>query len=203
MDDIINIKNISFFYTKKHYIFKDFNLKIEKANLNLIKGSNGSGKTTLLKLILNILKPKKGKIIYNKNLIFSYVPQYLKVDDSYPMTVKDLLFMGLVNKYKIFFKQNNKLLKETLNKVGFDDNILNDIYGQFSGGQKQRLLIARAIINNFDVIILDEPFANLDIKSTEIIRNILFNLINQQKTIILVSHKEEFKKFNLINLEEK
>lgn len=198
--DVITLKNICFRYSlKSKYIFKNINLSIKKNDKICIYGPSGSGKTTLLNIILGLLKPSSGKILYNKNnyldyqkfigsnRIFGYVSQktYLTND-----TIKNnILFGSKYNKNKFDKSLKMSGLKKIISKKKFANLIVEkvgDKGDKLSGGQAQRVAMARAIYHNSKILIFDEPTNHLDNESAgEII-----NMLNQNKdhTIVIISH---------------
>lgn len=202
----IEVNNLSFSFNKKK-LFKNLNFKIKKNEIFGLFGKSGSGKTTLGLILMGLIKPKNGEILYKsysnkknfnpKNLdIFSYIPQEINL-------MEDSIFENI--KFNFKNKQDNKKIKNLLksfnlfDEIDFNSNKNNS--NRISGGQKQRILICRAIYNQKKVIILDEPSSNLDKKNID-------NLINQLKTIkknvfiIMISHDKELKKIcdNFIDL---
>jgi len=181
---LINIKNLSFSYTKASELLKDINLNIPKGVYLSVLGENGSCKSTLIKLILGILKPDSGAITLDSSKI-SYVSQRLdNFNSEFPITVTEVLSCHA----RTIGIKNSKNIHEALHKVNmceFSDNLI----GNLSGGQQQRIFIARALIGNPDLIILDEPSTGVDEKSQNEIYPLLQTLnLELGKTIISVEH---------------
>ncbi len=182
-------------YKTGNPIITDISLAVEEKEFLGIIGPNGGGKTTLLKVILGLLKPSKGKVLIdgktqnNKDYKIGYVPQYSNFDDTYPISVKNVVSMGLTSRSLFPLKLNNsdlQMIENTLEKV----NLLNKIdvqIGHLSGGEKQRVLIARALATHPKILVLDEPTASVDTQTGLSIYELLAEL-NKEKTIILVSH---------------
>ena len=181
---MINIKNLSFSYTKGSELLKDVNLNIPKGIYLSVLGENGSCKSTLIKLILGILKPDSGLITLDSNKI-SYVSQKLdNFNSEFPITVKEVLSCHA----KTIGLKNPKSVHESLHKVNMCE-FSSNLIGNLSGGQQQRIFIARALLGNPDLIILDEPSTGVDEKSQNEIYPLLQNLnANLGKTIISVEH---------------
>lgn len=185
MNVAIELINVTAGYKPSEPVIKDINLKIAEKEFLGIIGPNGGGKTTLLKVILGLIKPNKGKLIIdgtenNSNSKIGYVPQYSNFDKTYPISVKDVVSMGI--------KVNNiqSVIESALSKV----NLLNKMnvqIGHLSGGEQQRVLIARALATNPKILLLDEPTASIDTQTGNNIYELLTEL-NKEKTIILVSH---------------
>ena len=181
---MINIKNLSFSYTKGSELLKDVNLNIPKGIYLSVLGENGSCKSTLIKLILGILKPDSGLITLDSNKI-SYVSQKLdNFNSEFPITVNEVLSCHA----KTIGLKNPKSVHESLHKVNMCE-FSSNLIGNLSGGQQQRIFIARALLGNPDLIILDEPSTGVDEKSQNEIYPLLQNLnANLGKTIISVEH---------------
>lgn len=181
---MINIKNLSFSYTKGQDLLKNINLVIPDGIYLSILGENGSCKSTLIKLILGLLKPDLGIITLDSDKI-SYVPQRLdNFNGEFPITVKEVL----TSHSKAIGIKNEKVIKDSLKKVNMTE-FENNLIGNLSGGQQQRIFIARALIGNPDLIILDEPSTGVDEKSQNEIYPLLQRLNKDfGKTIISVEH---------------
>lgn len=176
--EVIRLHNIHFSYDTE-MVLKGVNLNIQEKEFLGIVGPNGGGKTTLLKIILGILKPQIGDTYVHGKM--SYVPQHLNFDKNFPINVLDVVKMGLNDQAKAMLVLKKLEIK----------NLANKKFGELSGGQRQRTLIARALVSNPDILILDEPTANIDKEAQENVQNILKDL-NKEKTIIMVSHHFDF-----------
>jgi len=190
-NDII-LNNISFAY-KQRNILENVDLVIKKGEFASIVGPNGGGKTTLLKLILGLIKPDRGKIrILGKapdkvRQQIGYMPQYAHLDMDFPATVMDVVLMGRLQKTTLWFSKEDKArVLNAIDEVGMTA-FVNTEFNELSGGQKQRILIARALCSSPDILLLDEPTANVDHQTEENLFSILQKL-NSKMTILLVSH---------------
>ncbi|WDV45037.1 ATP-binding cassette domain-containing protein [Clostridiaceae bacterium M8S5] len=185
--DIIQFENVTANYGKICAL-KNVTISVKKGEFISITGDNGSGKSTLLKLILGLKKPKTGKVIIARNYNIAYVPQFRAFDSSFPIDVKSVILQGRLKKNFPFSRYNKEDIKalEYYSKVLCLQSLLERQIGELSGGQIQKVLIARALIAGSDVLLLDEPTANIDEDSTKEILKILKNL--NDKTIILVTH---------------
>jgi len=180
---MVEIKNLTFKYNNE-IILENINLKIEKYDYVALIGPNGGGKTTLIKLILGLLKPTSGKIILNTKKI-GYVPQYTNFSLDIPIRVIDVVLQGRLNKFKFFYNEKDKKIAlEKLSLVGMS-KFQNKKISDLSGGQRQRVLIARALVNEPDILILDEPTSAIDIKGQKEIYKILKSL---NITKLIISH---------------
>lgn len=182
---MINIKDLTFSYTNAQpYLLDNINLHIEAGSYVSILGENGSAKSTLIKLILKLLKPQSGSIALNTDIV-GYVPQRMEnYNSQFPITVYEMLQCHL----KTLKLKDKSLIAESLEKV----NMLqykNSLIGNLSGGQQQKIFIARAIMSTPDLIVLDEPSTGVDIPSQEDIYNLLKELNRKHHvTIVSVEH---------------
>ncbi|MBP9984351.1 MAG: ABC transporter ATP-binding protein [Prevotella sp.] len=189
---IIDIKNITAKYTQK-IALENVSLKVFDDDYLGIIGPNGGGKTTLMKIILGMMKPDCGSVTFFKKgqqtdkINIGYLPQYTDIDRKFPISVYDVILSGL--KKKLF----RKYTKEQLNQVheiiaNMELEELKDNHiGSLSGGQLQRVLLARAIVSKPEVLILDEPNTYIDKRFQEQMYEML-NEINKYCAIIIVSH---------------
>lgn len=205
--NIVEIKNLSFSYGHD-IVLNNLNLNIKDGGLNIILGENGSGKSTLLKLILGELKVNSGSIkLFGEDISkfknfekIGYVPQIQVANQmAFPVTCLELVVLNLYRdfgKVKIPKDEQLRRAKEILIKMGLEKQI-NTPLNELSGGLKQRAMIARALINNPELLILDEPTAGIDVKSKEQFINILSSMQKNNITIMLVTHEMEFIEENL------
>lgn len=194
MKPIIQINNIWANYGKRD-ILQDVSLIIEENDFLGIIGPNGGGKTTLVKILLGLLKPEKGSIIFYQNgkpvdkIIMGYLPQFSQIDKKFPISAREVILSGLAHKKSVFNKYNHndyKRVDEIINQLGLN-GIENRQIGQLSGGQLQRVLLGRAIVAHPQLLILDEPNTYLDSEGEERLYDSL-EQINKESAIILVSH---------------
>lgn len=189
MNKIIEIKNLSFSYDKLN-VLENISLDILQDDFLAIIGPNGGGKSTLLKLILGLLKSKKGLIKKQiKNSYIGYVPQNTNLNIDFPITALEVVLMGHVGQKKSFFgytKDDISCAMNSLKQVGMD-NFANSKIGDLSGGQRQRVFIARALCSNPKVMLLDEPTASIDVKGQSEIYELLKEL-NKSISIVVISH---------------
>ena len=189
MNKIIEIKNLFFAYDKID-VLEDINLDILDNDFLAIIGPNGGGKSTLLKLILGLLKSKRGFIKKDlKNLSIGYVPQNTNLNIDFPITSLEVVLMGHTGKKKSFFgykKDDISCALNSLKQVGMEDFADSKI-GDLSGGQRQRVFIARALCSNPKIMLLDEPTASIDVKGQSEIYDLLKDL-NKSISIVVISH---------------
>ncbi len=168
----ISVKDLSFAYNSD-YVLKDCNLEIDKGELALILGGNGSGKSTLIKIILGELKAKSGKVellekdisSYKSFKEIGYVPQVNIINKiAFPVTVLELVVLNLYEDFgflKIPKKEHYEKAKKILRDMDLEKYI-NYPVNELSGGLQQRAMIAKAMINSPEILILDEPTAGVD-----------------------------------------
>lgn len=185
MEIMIKAENLCFSYTGlKPYVLDQITLDIKKGEYVSIVGDNGCGKTTLMKLILQLQKPSSGTITCQAGKI-GYVPQ--KTDFSnqgFPITVFEMLY----SYSKILKIKDKSILMENLKAVGMQD-YKNALMDTLSGGQAQKVRIARALIGNPQLLVLDEPSTGVDIGSQIEIYSILKKLnVEKEMTILSVEH---------------
>lgn len=182
---MIDIKNLCFSYTKSNnYILNNINLNIKDGTYTSIIGENGCGKSTLVKLILKLLNPSSGTIETNCKRI-GYVPQVMEnFNFGFPITVFEILSCHM----KTLHLKDSNIINNSLLSVGMLD-FKNNLIGDLSGGQRQKIFIARALIGNPDTIIMDEPSTGIDVKSQNDIYSTLKHLNrNNNVTVISVEH---------------
>lgn len=188
MKELINIKNLSVSYDNLKVI-DNISLKIFEGEFVGIIGPNGGGKSTLLKSMLGLINIDSGIININEKNI-GYVPQFATVDKRFPISVLEVVLSGMIDKnIKPFFKFNKKMIDKAYSKleqVGIKD-LANRQISELSGGQFQRMLIARALAVDPKILFLDEPTASVDTVSMNNIYELL-EKINKDTTIVLVTH---------------
>lgn len=186
---LISIKDLSV-TTKDKKILENINVDIYSDDFIAILGPNGAGKTTLIKCILKLCK-YTGKINYYNKVKIGYVPQTKTFDKDFPITVLETLTLGSLNNKNLFFSKPDKKVKNkalSLLKQFNLSNYENKLVNTLSGGQLQKTLICRALMSNCNILILDEPTANLDIDSKIETFKLLKNL-NKKIAILLISHQ--------------
>lgn len=192
MEDIIlKLENVSFGYNND-LILDNINLNINRSEFVGIIGINGSGKSTLLKLILGINKPTKGSIIKNRNVKIGYVNQTTMTEEgSFPANVYEIVSLGLKKKPFSFINTVDKSrVNEMLEKFSLTE-LKDKSISSLSGGQAQKVKIAKVLLSDPDIIILDEPTSGIDEDSENMLLDIIYDLNKMNKTIILVSHNKD------------
>ena len=193
-NSVIKIHDLHFSYGNP-VILEDIQLDIKAKEFVGMVGPNGSGKTTLLKIILGLLDPDKGSVEvlgkqpYQAVKEIGYMPQLTPFSRDFPISVEETLLMGRLGKTSsigLFSKEDKQVAADSMEAVEVLDLRKRSI-GSLSGGQLQRVLIARALTCNPEIMILDEPTANVDMKIEKDIFDLLKKL-NEKITIIVVTH---------------
>ncbi|MBC8318853.1 MAG: ABC transporter ATP-binding protein [Desulfobulbaceae bacterium] len=192
-DQVIEFDNVSFAYGAVP-VLSNVSFSIERNHSVCIVGPNGGGKSTLIKLILGLLEPDEGKVTIlggdpdDGRSQIGYMPQYIRYDQSFPVSVMDVALMGRIGKSaKIFYSQKDKnATMAALEGMGVAD-LANRPFNDLSGGQRQRVLIARAMACDPELLLLDEPTANVDPAVESQLHHILKEL-TERITVITVSH---------------
>jgi len=194
MEDAIEVEDLSFAY-QDHLVLRDVSFRIKTGEFIGIIGPNGGGKTTLLKLLMGSLMPQKGriKVFGNAPQYFlehiSYVPQTVRFDKQFPISVLEVVLMGRLAYlpwYGWYNKEDLQIAREALARVKMS-HLENRPFGTLSGGQAQRVLIARALASKPKLLLLDEPTASIDTQAQAEVYNILEELTGTM-TILMVTH---------------
>ncbi|PMR65016.1 ABC transporter ATP-binding protein [Streptococcus intermedius] len=178
---ILETRHLSKIYGNKRAVH-DLNLQIEAGSFTAILGPNGAGKSTTIQMLTRLLQPTTGEILYNSNIKLGVVFQNSVLDDM--LTVRENLDIR-AGQYNRIDKEKVDSLIEQLGLKKFS----TQLYGTLSGGQKRRVDIARALLNNPDVLFLDEPTTGLDIQTRKVIWDLIHHLQMKEKmTVILTTH---------------
>lgn len=182
----IEINNLWFFYDAVS-VLQRVNLRVQKGEFIGIMGPNGGGKTTLLKLLMGFLRPAQGMVSVRG--VVGYVPQVHRTDRDFPITLHELVLLGALSKMSFwgtYPKEVKERADELIDQLGLTPH-KNKVFGALSGGLAQRALLARSLLSDPDLLLLDEPTANIDASSTAVIYELLHSL-KGRKTILLVTH---------------
>ena len=198
----IEIKNLKFGYNE-NLILKGVNLDLDQGNFAVISGENGSGKSTLIKLILGELKKDHGSIklfgiemedFKNFDKI-GYVPQVNEaIKIAFPVSAREYVGLNLYKEFSIIntiTKKSKSKIENTFSTLKIKDLIDRPV-NTLSGGQAQRVMIARAMVNNPDILILDEPTVGIDQKSKEDFLDLIVHLNTHHGiSILMITHEME------------
>ncbi len=184
---MLSVKDIHFSYDKEQEsIFQGHSFSLNKGDVLAILGPNGSGKTTLIKTLLKLLPLDKGEIKLEGSV--SYVPQ--ETLSPFDYCVKEMVVMGRSSKNGLFAvpcKNDYVKTKEVLDQVGML-HTLEDSFSTLSGGQKQMVLIARALVSNPNVIMLDEPCSALDYHNQDKVLEAISKVAKEGKIVVFTTH---------------
>ena len=196
----IEVKDLVFSYGKDEVLNK-VSFDLNRGDFLTIQGENGSGKSTLIKLILKDLKKDSGQIkLFGEDLEnfddyskIGYVPQVNDANKiAFPVTGKEFVVLNLYKKFNIFNRPNKKCYKkvEEIFEILNIENLLNIPFKQLSGGQAQKVMIARAMVNDPKILLLDEPTVGVDEKSKRDFLKLLAYLNDKHKiSILMISHE--------------
>jgi len=186
---MIQYKDVSFCYGRD-CIFENFNLTIKTGDYALIIGPNGAGKSTFINLMLGLITPNKGEVTYDGIPLkqfahwdrIGYVAQRISlISGLMPISVYEIVAMGVVGHV------SREAVLDKLKLLEMSEYIDTNIH-DLSGGQQQRVFIARALMSDPDVLILDEPTTGLDVQTTRRFYELIAQLHQMGKTIIIVTH---------------
>ena len=194
--DHIKVNNISVIYRNGFTAIHDTTFSLPEGSITALVGVNGSGKSTVFKSIMGLVSLKTGSVnilgltvkqALKKNVV-AYVPQTEEIDWDFPILVEDVVMMGRyghMNMLRMSTKKDQELVEQALLRVDMQGYRKRQI-GELSGGQKKRIFLARALAQQSKVILLDEPFTGVDVKTEEQIM-VLLKALREEGKIILVS----------------
>jgi zinc transport system ATP-binding protein len=194
MDTLVQIRNLSVGYGQ-NLILQDVSLSIRQFDFIGVIGPNGGGKTTLLKALLGLLLPFSGEIVFDESMTegnshrIGYLPQINNIDRKFPVTVFDVVRSGLMSRKRLtgrYSKEENDCANNLMTEMGIY-NIRSKAIGELSGGQIQRALLCRALVNNPKLLVLDEPNTYVDNRFERELYEKL-KILNEKLAILLVSH---------------
>lgn len=192
------MRDVSFRYDDV-WVLERINLDVRARDFACVIGPNGGGKTTLIKLLLGLLHPKHGTIRVlgqppsRACSRIGYMPQHANLDPQFPVSVRDVVLMGRLGKGRLFGRysaQDREIALQSLQEVNLAE-VINRPFADLSGGQRQRVLIARALACEPELLLFDEPTANLDPAVQESLYSLLSRL-NERLTVVIVSHDVGF-----------
>ena len=186
----VEISDLWFSYNS-HPVLREVNLRIDRGELACMVGPNGGGKTTLVKLMLGLLRPDRGRVLVlgdspdRVRPRVGYTPQQANYDARFPASVLDVVSMGFLGSARKG-RSGRDAAMAALEEVAMA-GMARRSFGELSGGQRQRVLIARSLVSSPELLLLDEPTANLDAGMQEEFYELLASL-RQRLTVVVVSH---------------
>ena len=194
----VAVDNISVTYSNARLALYNASCYVQPGTITGLVGPNGGGKSTLFKSIMGFLSPSEGRVHIDdlsiakaqKEQIIAYVPQADEVDWNFPISVFDVVMMGrygYMNMLRIPSRKDRRIVMESLERVGMSE-FRNRQIGELSGGQKKRAFLARALAQEGKVILLDEPFTGVDVKTEKSIINLLLQLRDEGHTVLVSTH---------------
>lgn len=190
---LLETKALSLGYDGKE-VLKDINIEICDTDYVCIVGDNGSGKTTLIKGMLGLLPPIAGKVLLSPSLPqkhIGYLPQITTAQQNFPASVYEIVSSGLLNNKKafpIFNKEEKKRILQSMKKLHIED-LQHKSYKELSGGQQQKVLLARALCATQKLLILDEPITGLDETSRIEVYQMIDMLHKEEHiAIVMITH---------------
>lgn len=192
MNSIINVNNLSVSYEGKK-VLENISFSIEDGDFLVIFGENGSGKSSLIKAMLSLKEPCGGEIEFSGGLQpyeIGYLPQASEAQRGFPASVKEVVLSGCLNKMgkRAFYGKKEKALAEEKMKLLNIQSLKNESFRNLSGGQMQRVLLARALCSAGRVLLLDEPTSGLDPARTAEFYEMICRINEQGTAVIMVSH---------------
>lgn len=194
----ISLDDISVRYNNGHTALYDVSLQLQGGTTCALVGINGSGKSTLFKVLMGLIKPQTGHVklcdlpitqALKKNLV-AYVPQSEEVDWQFPVSVLDVVMMGRYGHMNFLRRPKPKdyqKIDEAMSRVQIN-HLANRQISELSGGQKKRVFLARALAQESKILLLDEPFTGVDVKTEKAIMNLLDELRQEGHLILISTH---------------
>lgn len=194
----IYVNNVTVKYNNGHTAIRNVSFQLEGGTTCALVGVNGGGKSTLFKSLMGLVKPQQGDILLcglsikqalKQNLV-SYVPQSEEVDWQFPVSVYDVVMMGrygYMNFLRIPTEIDKQKVQQAMQRVDIE-HLAHRQIGELSGGQKKRVFLARALAQQSQIILLDEPFTGVDVKTENAIVDLLGQLRNEGHLILVSTH---------------
>jgi zinc/manganese transport system ATP-binding protein len=192
----IDVQEVSVHLDGK-FILNEMSFQIKEGEFIGILGPNGAGKTTLFRVLLDLLRPQSGKVVFavHPKTVIGYVPQSRQIDPDMPMLAWDFVCLGLPHPLRPWLNRQDKTAVEEALELTGVTSLARKSIGQLSGGERQRVFLAQALVRNPHILLLDEPTSNLDPGAQEIMASLINTICrNRQISVLLISHD-----VNLIN----
>jgi zinc transport system ATP-binding protein len=193
---LLEARHVTFGYQRGHRrepVVEDVDLAIHPRDFLAIIGPNGGGKTTLVKILLGLLEPWSGEVVYRfaggRKGRLGYVPQFSTFDKTFPLRVSDVVLMGKLGSRGLlrpYTRRDREEVAQVLARLDLSD-LARAHVSEISGGQLQRVLIARAVLSDPEILFLDEPTASIDAESRGVLTELLQDL-NRRIPIVVITH---------------
>lgn len=188
MNKALSVENLGFYYQAENFLFQQLNFDLNKGDILAVLGQNGCGKSTLLDLLLGIHRPIQGKIEVYQSI--GFVPQFFSSPFAY--SVLDIVLMGRSTHINTFAKPKSHDYQVAMQALDYLNltHLAKREFTSLSGGQRQLILIARAIASECKLILLDEPTSALDLANQDIVLSLLIDLAQSQNmTVVFTTHQ--------------
>jgi zinc transport system ATP-binding protein len=188
---LIEARHVTFGYGREKVV-EDVSLEIRPRDFLAIIGPNGGGKTTLVKILLGLLRPWSGEVVWTPPVRpgrMGYVPQFSTFDKDFPLRVQDVVLMGRLGRRSLlrpYTRQDRVDVERVLERLGLTQ-LAGEHVREISGGQLQRVLIARAVVAEPEILFLDEPTASIDAESRGTLTGLLEEL-NRRIPVVVITH---------------
>ena len=194
----LEIKDVTVTYKNGHTAIRDTSFSLPRGSITALVGVNGSGKSTLFKSIMGLVTMATGSVEIMgrsvrealKSNSVAYVPQSEEIDWNFPVLVEDVVMMGRyghMNIFRMAKKSDHEKVTAALDRMGLKD-LRDRQIGELSGGQKKRVFLARALAQESQVVLLDEPFTGIDVQTEEQIMSLLRDMRDEGKVILVSTH---------------
>lgn len=192
---LLTCTNLAVHYDNRSAL-RDVNLAVKRGEITALLGPNGAGKSTLLKVLAGMIPPSHGSAAFRASELtgphhrITYVPQRSDVDWTFPISVLECTMLGLAAKrsrWRPFSRADKAAATQALQDVRMD-HLAQAQIDALSGGQQQRVFLARALLNNGDVLLLDEPFTGVDVPTQEMLVELLTGLRSRGTAIVYATH---------------
>lgn len=189
---MVTLDNLTVSY-RQHPALHHISGRFETGSLTAVIGPNGSGKSTLLKTIMGLLRPSGGRLdVDTPRARIAYLPQQAEIDRGFPLIVRDCVMLGAWSAARAWNRMNDSVLQRVDDAIhavglhGFESRAI----GSLSSGQFQRVLFARMLVQDADLILLDEPFNAIDARTTEALLAVVHQWHAQGRTVLAVLHDD-------------
>lgn len=177
-DPLIQVQNVSVSFANR-LALEHVSMEVNRGEIVTLIGPNGAGKTTLVRVILGLLQPSSGRVLQQSGMRIGYMPQKLHIDKSLPLSVQR--FMGLAQRDK-------QAISDCLNMTGIGQ-LVDQPLQTLSGGEMQRVLLARAMLRSPDLLVLDEPVQGVDVSGQAHLYNLIGSLRDKLTCgVLMISH---------------